>query len=102
MQTKNPMLDDLSKIATNALGALQGAKAEVERMARQQVERMVAQMNLVSRDEFDALKAVAAAARADNERLAEQFAALAARLESRPARKRATGAKRGAKKAKAA
>jgi hypothetical protein len=100
MQTKNPMLDDVAKLATSALGALKGARVEVERLARQQVERMINQMHLVTRDEFDVVKAMAAEARAENERLASILRSLAARLEAGPARSRAASVNPSVKKAR--
>ena len=78
MQTDNRILDDLARVATGALGTLQGAKGEVEALIRQRLERLLADMDLVSRDEFEAVKAMAAEARAENERLAARIAALEA------------------------
>ncbi len=80
MQTDNRILDDLARIATGALGTLQGARGEVEALIRQQFERILADMELVERDEFEAVKAMAAAAREENEQLAERIAALEAAL----------------------
>lgn len=76
MQTDNRLLDDLSRIATGALGALQGVKGEVEQAFRQRLERALAEMELVSREEFEAVKTMAEAAREENIRLAERLAAL--------------------------
>jgi BMFP domain-containing protein YqiC len=76
MQTDNRLLDDLSRIATGALGTLQGVKGEVEQAFRQRLERALADMELVSREEFEAVKAMAQAAREENIRLAERLAAL--------------------------
>lgn len=76
MQTDNRLLDDLSRIATGALGALQGVKGEVEQAFRQRLERALADMELVSREEFEAVKAMAETAREENIRLAERLAAL--------------------------
>lgn len=79
MQTDNRLLDDLSRIATGALGALQGVKGEVEQAFRQRLERALTDMELVSREEFEAVKAMAEAAREENIRLAERLAALESR-----------------------
>ena len=76
MQTDNRLLDDLSRIATGALGALQGVKGEVEQAFRQRLERALTDMELVSREEFEAVKAMAEAAREENIRLAERLAVL--------------------------
>lgn len=76
MQTDNRLLDDLSRIATGALGALHGVKGEVEQAFRQRLEKALADMDLVTREEFDAVKAMAEAAREENIRLAGRLAAL--------------------------
>jgi BMFP domain-containing protein YqiC len=83
MQTDNRLLDDLARLATGAMGAIQGAKGEVEQAVRQRLERALADMDLVSREEFETVKAMAAAAREENIRLAERLAALEARLGDR-------------------
>lgn len=80
MQTDNRLLDDLARIATGALGTLQGVKGEVEQAFRQRLERALADMDLVSREEFEAVKAMAAAAREENLRLAARLEALESRL----------------------
>jgi len=80
MQTDNPFLDGLAKLFTDAAGAAQSLRSEVELLVRQRMEKLVADMNLVSREEFDAVKAMAAKARAENESLAARVAALEARL----------------------
>ena len=59
MQTSNRILDDLAKVANGAVATLAGVKDEVEAMIRQQVERYLADGNLVPRDEFDAMAEVA-------------------------------------------
>jgi BMFP domain-containing protein YqiC len=80
MQTENRLLDDLARLATGAMGALQGVRHEADGVVRQLVERFVADMQLVPREEFEAVKAMAAKARAENEALAERLAALEAKL----------------------
>ncbi len=80
MQTDNRLLDDLARRAAGAAGAVQGVATEMQQAVRQQVERLLAEMGAVSREEFDAVQAMAAAARAENERLAAQVTALEARL----------------------
>lgn len=82
MQTDNRLLDDLARLAAGAAGALQGLRGEVDSLVRQQLERLLAGMDLVSREEFEAVKAMAVAARAENERLAEELEALRRRLPS--------------------
>ena len=80
MQTDNRFLDDLAKVASGALGSVTGMKHEVEVRIQQQMERLLARMNLVPREEFDAMKAVAQAAREAQIRLEARVAALEARL----------------------
>ncbi|MBP6818935.1 accessory factor UbiK family protein [Ferrovibrio sp. MS7] len=80
MQSDNRVLNDLSKLATGALGALQGVKTDVEQAFRQKLEQALAGMDLVQREEFDAVKAMAQAAREENIQLSDRLAALEARL----------------------
>ena len=93
MQTDNRLLDDLARMASGAVGALTGVRAEIEARVRDQLERILARMDLVTREEFEAVRAMAAKARAEQERLEAQIAILEARLESlvpkavRPARR---------------
>lgn len=79
-QTTNRFLDDLAKLMTDAAGAAQGAGREIETLMRGQAERMLQGMDLVRRDEFEAVKAMAAKAREDTERLEARLAALEALL----------------------
>jgi BMFP domain-containing protein YqiC len=88
MQTENRFLDDLAKLMLNAAGAAQGMKAEMENVMRQRLERWFADMNLVPRDEFDAVRAMAAAAREENSRLSARLAALEA--QKKPVKPRAS------------
>jgi BMFP domain-containing protein YqiC len=81
MQTDNPLLDDLARVASGALGALTGMRGEVEARIRDQLERVLARMDMVTREEFDAVRAMAAKARGEQDRLLERIAALEARLD---------------------
>ncbi|MGB0575716.1 MAG: accessory factor UbiK family protein [Alphaproteobacteria bacterium] len=88
MQTRNRIFDDAAKLAGGAVGTLEGVRREVETLVRQQVERMLSKFDLVTRDEFDAVKEMAARARAEQEELAKRLERLeAARVESTPAKK---------------
>jgi BMFP domain-containing protein YqiC len=80
MQTDNRFLDDLAKVASSALGSVSGVRHEVEVRIQQQLERLLARMNLVPREEFDAMKAVAQSAREAQIKLEARVAALEARL----------------------
>lgn len=84
MQTKNRVLDDLARVAGGAVTTLVGIKGELEAMTKTQVERLLARFDLVERDEFDAVKAMAAKARAEQERLEKRVAALEAKLKAGP------------------
>ena len=76
MSARRRVLDDIARVATGAAGVLQGTGREAEMLMRQRLERVVDQMDLVTRDEFEAVKAMAAAAREENERLAARLDAL--------------------------
>lgn len=80
MQTRNPFIDDLTKMANGAMGALTGVKDEVEARFRDQIAKILDGMDIPRRDEFDAVKAMAAKAREENEELRKQIAELQAKL----------------------
>jgi len=80
MQSQNRFFDDLARVAAGALGTLSGVKTEVEARLRDQLERVLAGMDLVSRDEFEAVKAMAAKARSEQENLINRVADLESRL----------------------
>lgn len=80
MQTDNRFLDGMARFLTNAAGAAQAFKAEMETMMKGRIEKMISDLDFVPRDEFDAVKAMAAKARAENEKLAARVAELEDRL----------------------
>ena len=80
MATENRLFEDLAKVASGAMGTLTGVRAELETRIREQVERMLDRMNLVRREEFDAVQTMAANARLAQERLEARVAALEAQL----------------------
>ena len=82
-QTRGRLFDDLSRLMTDAAGLAEGAKREVETLARAQLERLMAGMDLVSREEFEAVKAMAAKAREEQEVLLRRIAELETRLAQR-------------------
>lgn len=86
MQTDNRFLDDLARLAGSALSSAGAVRGEIEARLRQRLEAVLVGMNLVPRDEFDAVKAMAAKARAENERLERRLAALEARVAGKPGR----------------
>lgn len=92
MQSSNRILDDLARVAGGAVGTLSGMRAEMETLIRQRIERMLAGMDLVPRDEFEAVKEMAAKARAENEVLSRRVAALEA-AQGKPGKAKTTTAR---------
>lgn len=84
MQTQNPFLDDLAKVAAGAVSGLTGLKHEVEARLKEQFERILGRMDLVSREEFEMVKAMAAKARTEQEALAGRLSELEAKLAKQP------------------
>jgi len=83
LQSQNRILDDIARVAGGALGALSGLKQEIEHLVRQRVEKFLADRDLITREEFEVVKAVAAQARTEQ----EELSARVAKLESRWAAK---------------
>ena len=77
---ENRILDDLAKVAAGAMGGVAGVRQEIEARLRQQFERILANMDVVSREEFEVVKAMAVKARMEQEALAARLAALEERL----------------------
>jgi BMFP domain-containing protein YqiC len=104
MQTNNRLFDDFARMASGAMNAAAGVREEFEVLVRRQLERLLERMDLVSREEFDAVKAMAAKARSEQEALAKRVVALEATAQSsgKPAAKGAGGAKPARAKAKKA
>jgi BMFP domain-containing protein YqiC len=80
MQIGNRFFDDLAKVASGAASTVVGVKQELDALVRQRVERLVNDFDLVRRDEFEAVKAVAANARAEQERLERRLSELEAKM----------------------
>ena len=80
MQTSNRFFDDLAKMASGAASTVVGVRQEIEALVRQRMERLVADFDLVRRDEFEAVKAMAANARAEQEHLERRMAELEAKF----------------------
>ena len=78
----NRMLDEFARLMTDAAGAAQGVRREVETAFRTQGERLINQMDLVQREEFEAVRDMAAKARLENEALKKRLADLEARMPS--------------------
>ena len=84
MQTQNKLLDDLARVASGAIGVAAGMREEVEARLRDQFERVLGRMDLVTREEFEAARAMAIKAREEQEILGERVAALEAALKTTP------------------
>ena len=76
MQTRNKIMDDISQLMTNAMGVAQGAREEAETAMRSLVDRWLADRDLVTREEFEAVRAMAQKAREENAALELRIAAL--------------------------
>ena len=80
MQTSNRILDDLARVANGAVSTLAGVKGEIDTLIRQKIEKYIVDADLVPRDEFDAVKMMAAEARLEQERLVKRVTALEKQL----------------------
>jgi len=87
MQTTGRFFDELGKLMTDAAGAAEGVRKEIESVVRAQAERVLHDLDVVQREEFEAVKAMAQKAREENERRNERIAELEAPLAKRPAKK---------------
>ena len=76
MQTRNKVLDDISQLMTNAMGVAQGARTEAETAMKSMIDRWLADRDFVTREEFDAVRAMAQKAREENEVLKARLDAL--------------------------
>ncbi|MCX8227628.1 MAG: accessory factor UbiK family protein [Sulfitobacter sp.] len=76
MQTRNKIFDDISQMMTNAMGVAQGAKTEAETAMKGMMDRWLADRDFVTRDEFDAVRAMAQKAREENEALKARLDAM--------------------------
>lgn len=76
MQTRNKFMDDMSELMTNAMGVAQGAKDEAENAMKSWMDRWLADRDFVTREEFDAVRAMAQKAREENEALKARIKAL--------------------------
>jgi len=79
-QTSNRFFDELARLMTDAASVAQGVRREAETVFRTQVERWIADLDLVKREDFDVVREMASKARTENERLAARIAQLEARL----------------------
>jgi BMFP domain-containing protein YqiC len=80
MQTRNKFFDDMSQLMTNAMGVAQGAKTEAETAMKSWIDRWMADRDFITREEFDAARAMAQKAREENAALEARIVALEAAL----------------------
>jgi BMFP domain-containing protein YqiC len=97
MQTDNRLLDDLARMANGALNTLSSVREEIESRVRERVERMLADMDMVPREEFEAVRAMAQTARSEQEDLAARVVELERRINES-----AGGARSGTARSRAA
>jgi BMFP domain-containing protein YqiC len=90
-QTSNRILDDIARLVTDAAGAAQGVRREVEGVVKSQIERLLQDMNVANREDFEALREMTAAALEANTRLEGRIQALEARLDAGSGGKPAAG-----------
>lgn len=81
-QTSNRFFDDFAKLMTDAAGAAEGVKQEMQATFKSQTEKFLRDMDVVTREDFEAVKAMAQKAREENEALAKRIEALEARLKA--------------------
>jgi len=98
MDTRSKIFDDLSKLMTNAMGVAQGARTEAENAFRGMIDRWLAEQDLVTREDFDAVRAMALKAREENAALEARITALEGAMSAAPAPK--TTAPRATRKPK--
>tara|TARA_B100000029_G_scaffold454915_1_gene481756 strand:- start:4 stop:309 length:306 start_codon:yes stop_codon:yes gene_type:complete len=94
MPTRSRVFDDAAKLAGGAVGALDGVRREMESLIRQQVERILSKFDLVTRDEFEAVKEMAARARSEQENISEKLKLLEASLRKARRGQKAGGPKK--------
>jgi len=83
VSTSNRILDDIARLATDAAGAAQGVRREIETVVKTQIERLLRDLDVVTREEFEAVREMALLAREENDKLAARLAALEAKSETK-------------------
>jgi BMFP domain-containing protein YqiC len=84
MNTPNRLLDEVARLVTDAAGAAQGVRREVETVVKTQVQRLLADMDVVTREEFEAVREMAIMAREENDKLSARLAALEGEGRAKP------------------
>lgn len=86
--TSSRFFDELAKLMSNAAGAAQGVRREIDTLVQSQVERVLNNLDVVKREEFEAVKAMAAKAREENDQLAKRLDELEAKFAAKPPKSR--------------
>ncbi|MGH6907296.1 MAG: accessory factor UbiK family protein [Aestuariivirga sp.] len=86
--TSSRFFDELAKLMTNAAGAAQGVRREIDTLVQGQVERVLNNLDVVKREDFEAVKTMAAKAREENDALAARVAELEAKISAKPSKSR--------------
>ncbi len=94
-QTSNRIFDEMARLMNDAAGVAQGVRREFDTLFRAQAERILRELDVVQREDFEAVKDMARLAREENEALKARVEALESRLSDKPAQKQARPAKRG-------
>lgn len=97
-QTSGRLLDEIAKLATDAAGVAQGMRREVETAVKSQLERLLSDMDLVQREDFEVVRDMAIKARDENDALRADLQALRQEFDSLKGAKRASSRKPAAKK----
>ena len=79
-RSSGPFFDEFARLMSDAAGVAQGVRREVETVVKTQIERMLSGMNVVTREEFEAVKEMAARAREENDRLEKKIAEIEAKI----------------------
>jgi BMFP domain-containing protein YqiC len=80
-QTSNRLLDEMARLMNDAAGVAEGVRREIQTLVQSQAERILRDMDVVTREEFEAVKEMAAKAREENERLSARLAQVESALE---------------------
>ena len=94
MQSSNRFFDDLAKVATGAASTFTGVRSELETFVHQQLQRLLKDVDLVKREEFDVIKAVAIKARTEQEKLEIRIKSLENKLNAKKAKTKTTNIKK--------
>lgn len=101
MSSRNPFLDDFAKVASSAFSTIGGLRDEAQSAMKSRFEAMIADMDMVTREEFDAVRAMALKAREENDALLQEIVAIKQQIEAAKPKKAAAPRKPAAKKAAA-